>query len=120
MRFVALQLDLENQRSAFKIIVDAIFETVHEIIKRNGGTVDMSDDEADGAYSVEYDGRDGVETRITNVRANDDGSIDFQTEYYGDEWISLRYGEHEFVKALMSIAENIFQYIPEEDDRSEP
>ena len=125
MRFTALQLNLEQQKRAFKVTVDEIYKTVLEIVKRNGGEVDMSDEEADGAYSVEYtNGNEAVETRILAVRATEDGSLEIKTEYFaeeeGCEWESLRYGEHEFVKALMSIAENIFEYIPEEDDRSEP
>lgn len=121
MKFTGLQLDLEKQRQAFHIIINAVYDTLVEIIKRNGGEVDMSDPEADGAYTVVYtDGNDAVETRITGVRANADGSIDYKCEYFGDEWYSLKYDEHEYIKALMSIAENIFQYIPEEDDRQEP
>ena len=121
MRFTGLQLDLDRHLRSFQIIVNGVYDTILQIIKRNGGEVDMSDPEADGAYTVVYtDGNEGVDTRITALRANEDGSIDYKCEYLGDEWYSLKYDEHEYIKALMSIAENIFEYLPEEDDRSEP
>ena len=120
MKFTALQLDLEQQKLGLSIIFNSMYDTILEIVKRNGGEVDLSDEGADGIYTVVYtDGNDAVETQITALRANWDGSIDYKCEYFGDEWLSLRYDEHEYLKALMSIADSIFQYIPEEDDRTE-
>ena len=120
MRFTALQIDINQLRGAYKIVCDTIFEKLHEVIRRAGGEVDMTDESCDNAYTVVYlDGNDAVETQITAVRANDDGSIDYKCKYFGDEWYSLRYDEHEYHKALLDIAENIFQYIPIEDDRTD-
>ena len=120
MRFTALQIELEQQKLGLSIIFNSMYDTILEIVKRNGGEVDLSDEGADGIYTVVYtDGKEGVETRITALRANEDGSIDYKCEYLGDEWYSLKYDEHEYIKALMSIADSIFQYIPEEDDRTE-
>ena len=121
MKFTALQIDTNKLLCEYGKIIDEIYGKVYEVVKRNGGIVDMSDPELDNAYAIVYTGdREGVETQITAVRANKDGSLDIQVAYYDDEWLSLRYAEHEFHKALLSIAENIFEFIPVEDDRQEP
>ena len=121
MRFTGLQIDTNKLLCLYGELIDEIYGKVYEVVKRNGGIVDMSDPELDNAYALVYTGdREGVETQITAVRANEDGSLDIQVAYYDDEWLSLRYAEHEFHKALLSIAENIFEFIPVEDDRQEP
>ena len=132
MRFTGLQIDTNKLLCLYGELIDEIYGKVYEVVRRNGGIVDMSDPELDNAYALVYTGdREGVETQITAVRANEDGSLDIQVAYYDyagkwylayydDEWLSLRYAEHEFHKALLSIAENIFEFIPVEDDRQEP
>ena len=121
MRFTALQIEIKGLHYAYNAIIESLYKNVYEVVKRNGGIVDMSDPELDNAYALVYTGdREGVETQITAIRANNDGSLDIQVAYYDDEWLSLRYAEHEFHKALLSIAENIFGFIPVEDDRQEP
>ena len=120
MRFTALQIDINNLLASYSEIYDTLFNKIYEVIKRNGGEVDMSDESCDGAYTVIYlDGNEAVEARITALRANEDGSIDYKCKYFGDEWYSLLYDEHEVQKAIFSIAENIFEYLPIEDDRTE-
>ena len=90
MRFTGLQIDTNKLLCLYGELIDEIYGKVYEVVRRNGGIVDMSDPELDNAYALVYTGdREGVETQITAVRANEDGSLDIQVAYYDDEWLSF-------------------------------
>ena len=118
MRFTALQIEINELRGKVNEIIDELHAKVYEVVKRNGGEVDMSDEECDNAYTVVYNCyNEAIETQITGIRIKGN-SLEIKVRG-DDEWFSLRWGEHEYIKALLSIAENIFGYIPIEDDRED-
>ena len=126
MMFTALNLELNRLRQMHSLVLEGIYDKIVEIVRKNGGFLDMQNPELDAAYTVVYtDGNESLETRITALKLEKNGSLLYRTEYFDEspeievKWESLRHGEHEVGKALLSIAENIWQYIDFNDDRKE-
>ena len=124
--FTALNLELNRLRQMHSLVLEGIYDKIVEIVRKSGGFVDMQNPELDAAYTVVYtDGNEALETRITALKLEKNGSLLYRTEYFDEspeievKWESLRHGEHEVGKALLSIAENIWQYIDFNDDRKE-
>lgn len=119
MIYYDLMLKVNEHLGVLTALSDEMLETVKAIVKKNGGTVDMSGTEVDCAYAVEcLEGKSMVETQIVELKVENE-VLYYRTELNGTEWRNLRYSENYFLPTLFSVVENIFNYIEQIDDRDD-
>ena len=72
----------------------------------------------DCIYAVECGDRlDYLEqTQVTALKLEED-TVYYKTKLNGDEWRDLRYSENYYLPTIVSIMENIFEYLSSEDDK---
>lgn len=110
---------LNNGMKTLCGVLETLKLTIKEIVLKNGGYVDMSDDSIDCAFAVECCTEHLEETRITGLRVNEQGVLEYRTELNEEEWRDLQYSENYYVPTLVSIAENLTGYVEIEDNRTE-
>ena len=118
MMFTAEQLDANKQLSGISALLDAMLNTLKSILKKCGGYLDTSKVDWDCIYAVECGDRlDYLEqTQVTALKLEED-TVYYKTKLNGDEWRDLRYSENYYLPTIVSIMENIFEYLSSEDDK---
>lgn len=120
MRFYELNLKTKEQLCTLTELADEMYLTLKDILRRNGGFVDMVEDECDCAYAVECSTESAglmFQTQITGLKLEND-IVMYRTELNGyQDWRNLMYSENYYLPTLFSLMENIWNYLPMVNDR---
>lgn len=129
MNEIQKNTSLNAQLSELKNCLDAIYETVRQVIIEHGGLIHTQDYEGDTIYSIEMlDDSEVVERMVCGLRVVDDdiqvfsesncrtcrivvSEEDLKDPDLEHEWLSLKYSDSIlYVQTLVNIAENIDFY----------
>jgi len=115
--FNELFRDITDCRNIISTAICQLHENIYNVVEKNGGYLDMSNQNVDNAYSIEFDSMDVSDPMITALRTND-GILEYKTETYG--WANIKDANNSYVYAILSIADCISQHIEETEDNEKP